>query len=134
MPNPNPKAGRKFEKGNNANPLGAGAHNKDVKRIRRLTNQEVAQLGSMLLEHSQVELMEIRDDRNSSSLQKWFATVIINGIAQADMRTLDALLDRLVGKVKDHLELTGENGGPQKIVYVDLEEVRAMREKIKNDC
>ena len=116
---PNPYAGRNgkhFQKGNKANPRGAGAHNKDVKAIRRLTHEEIAEIGSLILDGNLKRLTEVRDDKNSTVLKVWICSVAIIAINKGDAQALNALLDRIVGKPKAEFNFTGvvANSGSPK--------------------
>lgn len=116
-----PPEGKRFVKGQKgANPLGAGAHNKDVKHLRRLTQEEVAQLGSMILEHDLTALMAIKDDPKASVLKVWFASIAVKAINRGDAQALTVLLDRIVGKVKEKMEVnhTGNQSGSSAKVIV----------------
>lgn len=106
MANPRPGKGRKFQKGQVANPKGAGAHNKDLKAIRRLTQQEIADVGGMILNSNLEQLKVTRADPTSSVFKVWVCSVAIMAINKGDAHAMGVLLDRIVGKVRDHVELT----------------------------
>ena len=97
----NPPIGRRFEKGNKANPLGAGAHNPAVKMIKKLSNDQIAELGAIILEGNPDKLKEIINNPKSTVLQVAICSVLVKAINKGDMAAINALLDRIVGKVKD---------------------------------
>lgn len=105
MGNFKPTNPKKFEKGNNANPRGAGAHNKDVKAIRRLTHEDVAQVGSLILDGNVEKLKEVQMDPTTTVLKVWMCSVAIKAINKGDAQALNALLDRIVGKSKEHINV-----------------------------
>lgn len=116
MANPNPKY--RFPKGKSGNPLGGKLHNPVLRKIRKLTMDEVAELGAFIITKNVTELKKIIADAQKnpatkhSSLKVWFATIAIKGISKGDAYALDTLLNRLIGKVPTAVELTGKNGGP----------------------
>lgn len=126
-----PPEGRRFAPGNNANPLGAAAHNKDLKRVRSLTKEQVAEIGSIILENNLEKLLAIREKKNSSVLKVWFAAVAIKSISRGDAHALSVILDRIVGKPKDIVELSGKDGGP--IHSVSEDQVKAAIAKAESE-
>jgi hypothetical protein len=112
MSNPNPGPGRRFKPGQSGNPKGAAAHNKDVKRIRRMTADEVAQMGSLILEGNLAGLVAVKDDKDASVLKVWMASVAIKAINKGDAQALGALLDRITGRLTQPIELGGIPGQP----------------------
>lgn len=93
--------GRRFKKGEVHNPRGAGAHNKELKRIRQLSQEEVAQVGSFILGNNLEALKAVRADPTSSVFKVWVCSVAITAINKGDAQALNVLLDRIVGKVKE---------------------------------
>lgn len=138
------------KKGEVRNPLGNNG-NPEVMRIKRLAAPEVAEIGSLILEHNVSALQEIIDDARGpdktgnpnskhSSLKVWMAMIAIKGMTKGDPHALDALLNRITGKVANRIEMTGADGGPVKqedVTPVLTAEERAIRiallERIKTD-
>lgn len=105
MGNTKPTNPKKFQKGNCANPRGAGAHNKEVKVIRRLTHDDIAEIGSLILDGNVEKLKEIQTNPATTVLKVWMCSVAIKAINKGDAQALNALLDRIVGKPKESLNL-----------------------------
>lgn len=105
MANPHPKEGRRFQKGNNANPRGAGAHNPIVKQVRRLTQDQVAEVGSFILNNNKKAIEEIKENPESSFLKHVIASALLKSADRGELATLNALLDRVIGKPKEKFEL-----------------------------
>lgn len=108
--------GRDFQKGHKF-ARGAASHNPALKAVRRLTQSEVAELGTMILEGNLAALIAIKDDKESSVLKVWFAAVAVKAISRGDAAALNAILDRIVGRSKETVELTGKNGNPIEVVH-----------------
>lgn len=95
--------GKRFVKGQSGNPKGAAAHNPEVKLIRKLTHADVAEIGALILTGDMPALLKIKDDPKTTPLKMWIAAVAIKGISRGDASALNALLDRIAGKVKDQV-------------------------------
>ena len=123
--------GKNFQAGKSGNPLGAAVHNPEVKAIRRLTQADVADIGSLILEGNVEKLKEVQMDPTTTVLRVWICSVAIKAINRGDAQALNALLDRIVGKAKDVLEFTGN---VQSDVKVTKEKVKEIIDKLESDC
>lgn len=123
--------GRRFKKGQVTNPLGAGAHNHDLKALRRLTHDEIADLGTLVVQGNVKALQAIRDDPSSSALKMWFMAVVMKAIQKGDMQALNAFLDRVVGKVSDKLVVSSQN--TTSLSLVDQSRLAEALAKLEND-
>lgn len=134
MPKTPPTSGR-FKPGNNMNPLGASAHNKDLKQVRRLTKEQVAEIGSLILEGNLEKLQAIKEQKSASVLKVWFASVAVKAISKGDAHALTVILDRIVGKVKDELHHTiepkKESSHVEQYSTEDLIQLEAIHERNK---
>lgn len=118
MANPNPPKTFQFKKGQSGNPLGGKLHNPELRAIKRLSRAEVAEIGTLIVSKNVTKLQAIvkdslkNPDSKHSALKAWMARIAIRGMAKGDAHAMDVLLNRLIGKVKDEIELTGKEGGP----------------------
>ena len=103
-----------FKKGNNANPKGAGAHNPITKTIKKLSNEQVAEVGTILLNGTKEDLQKITADPNSSILKLMVASVAAKAIRNGDSSAMQAIMDRIAGRIPslDAHVLMGPGGGP----------------------
>lgn len=122
--------GRDFKPGHSGNRRGAAAHNAEVKRIRRMTHEEVAEIGSLILDGNLEKLMEVKVDRQASVLKIWMASVVVKSINKGDAHALDVLLNRITGKVKENIELTGSRGGPIEL-YMSMSPAQREAKRIE---
>jgi hypothetical protein len=132
MPNRNPPPGKRFVKGQVPNPRGAGAHNKEVKALRRLTHEAVAEVGSLILEGNKEELEKVVKNPDASALKVWMSGVALDGIKYRNVSTLNALLDRIVGKPKEDNQVTliSKNGDVEGFTKEQaLEQFKKAQEK-----
>lgn len=104
--NKSPPVEHQFKKGEVRNPLGAGAHNPELRKLKTLTEQELVEVGSLVIKGSIVELQAIMKDPNCTALKAMMASVAIKAINKGDGVALDILLNRIVGKVKERVEQT----------------------------
>lgn len=113
-----------------------------LKLAKHTTAFQIAEVGSVLLCCDIKELHRIRHDPRSSVIQQWIASVAIKGIARGDAQSLNTILNRVIGAVKEKIEITGENGGPittmigamtQEERLQEIERLWKMRELVGED-
>jgi hypothetical protein len=90
-----------------------------IKAIRRLTVDQVAEIASSLVMGGLSELKAIATDPEATVLQIWFSRVAGKGISAGDMRALDAVLDRIIGKPKTQVVLSGDAEAPVQVSAYD---------------
>lgn len=94
----------RFKPGQSGNPEGGRAHNKEIKRIKHLTQDQIAELGSLLLAGNVEGIKSVVTDKDASALKVWFATIIMKGITKGDPLILNTFLDRVVGKIPERVQ------------------------------
>lgn len=92
-----------FQPGQSGNPGGRPAIPEDVKKLRKLTNEQIKEVGSLLLEGREADLEQMAADPETSMLKKWMAKIALRGCKSGDVMAFNALADRIAGKVKDHV-------------------------------
>lgn len=118
-----PKGVRGFQKGTRkgivTNPQGTPI-GKGVITMRRMTADEYRDLVTVLLEKDIPQLQEIIKDPKSKSLHVFVATIMLKGIQDGDHRALEALLNRVMGRVKIEVDNTSSDGSmtPRQNVLV----------------
>jgi len=100
----------------------------EMNLIRRLTKEQVAEVGSLLLEANQAHLEMLLDDPKTPVLKAMLAKVALKVIRTGDAMALSVLLDRMIGKVKETIEHTGANGGPISIATAIMHMTPEQRE------
>lgn len=118
--------GRDWVPGQVTNPLGGGAHNKDLNKIRHMTKHEVSEIGALILSQDLEALQAIVNEssaksggkpnpnyqpRKHSVLKVWFASIAVKAIQKGDPLALNAILNRIVGKVPEEIKHTGLKPG-----------------------
>lgn len=108
----------------------------DLIKMRTLAAPEIAEIGSMMLDRNVTELQAIVDDAKSnptskhSALKVWMATIAMRGITKGDPYALDALLNRIAGKVSYEVKVTeAEKPAGTAVALLSPEERRAKIEQ-----
>lgn len=110
-----PKHGQ-WKKGQSGNPSGRPADPPELKRLKNLTKAELVEIGNLVVKGDMKSLLQISKDPKATVIKTMLAAVAVKVIQKGDMHSLDVLLNRLVGKVKDEIEHTGSLNPPQVIV------------------
>lgn len=116
---------KKIKPGQVLNPLGGKLHDPIKRLYRRLTKEELAEVGSIIIEGNVDRLKEKSKDPNLSILQAWMLSIAIKGINEGDSHRFDTLLNRIVGRPQAYIELTGADGGPIQFGKLSDEELKA---------
>lgn len=116
-----PGKGRPFPKGKSGNPKGKPPLTEDERILKKLTKAQVIELTSLILGGNRKALLEINEEKNQnvSVFQAMLARVAIKIMATGDMDALDKLLNRLIGKVKEEVEVSGEGLRPVLLKFED---------------
>lgn len=122
--------GKDFEKGVSGNPKGTPGLPAEVRKVRKLTHEEISQMGTMLLEQDINQIIKISEDLTQPVLRVWIARMIRKGIATKDTAYFNAVLDRIAGRIPTKMELTGSGGGPLSLVNVTEEELQRRAKEI----
>ena len=123
--------GRRFKTGNKANPKGAGAHNPALKALRRMTQADLADIGQLILESNLSELERIKDDPATSALRVMMCAIALKAARNGDSWAMEAILNRIIGKVQDKVQITGVDDGP--IQTVSLTDVKEIMKKLDDE-
>ncbi len=108
---------RPYKKGQSGNPLGGKLHDPAMKAIKRLTKNELIEIGNFVIKGDVAALKALRKDDKTSVIKAMVASVALKAIAKGDQGAFEALMIRLIGKVKDEIEHTGSAViAPQVIV------------------
>jgi hypothetical protein len=105
----------KWKPGQTGNPNGRPPLPKDVKELKKLTQIELEKALNEMLYLNKEQLAQVNKDPESTMLQRLIASIITFGVNKGDHQRLSFLIERLVGKVKDTVELSGKDGGPIQI-------------------
>lgn len=122
---------RPIVKGEVRNPNGGRTHNKELRSVKALTQVEIAEVGGLILNNDVAALEEIIANPKSSVFKIWVCKISLKALERSDVNTLSILLDRIVGKVKEHVEYSGAIAQP---VSLTDEQGLALIAKAKSEC
>lgn len=115
MPNPNPKRVTGFQKGKSGNPKGSSAKSRTLGKIAAMTADEVAEVGTLVLEGNRAKLAAIGTDEEASVLKVWMASLIVTSMKKGDPAAFRAILDRICGRPKETVTLGGDANNPLRV-------------------
>jgi hypothetical protein len=95
-----------FQKGNKANPLGAGAHSPERKAFKKLTLETYQEVIEVALTGNVDALRAIAENPNTPAIQVGIATAIMRAIKDGDPSVLERFAARIVGKIPDDIRVT----------------------------
>lgn len=105
-----------WKKGQSGNPDGGKKHNPELKAIKNLTEKELIEVANMVIKGTMDELLETREDPESTVLQRMLASVAVRVMKKGDMHAMDILLNRMIGKVKDKIDVNNMNSTPARVI------------------
>lgn len=120
----------RIKKGEVRNPLGARAHDPFKRRLKHLTTEELRDVACLVINGNIEELKAIAKDPATSALKVWLCSVALKGIARGDVHSLDKLLERLIGKVPQAVNVGDPNGNPLPPAEVHVHIPSNGREKL----
>jgi Family of unknown function (DUF5681) len=97
-----------WKKGQSGNPNGQPRVPIKIKEIRKLTLKEYCELVDKFIHASPQELKEMVNDPDATVLELYIANIVKKGIEGGDTNRLSFLLDRLIGPVKQKLDMTSD--------------------------
>jgi hypothetical protein len=107
---------RPFKKGQSGNPQGARLHNPEIKKIKALTEAELIEVATFVLKSSVGQIKMKMKDPKTPVLQGMVLGLALKTMVKGDAQAFNALMDRLLGKVKENLNLSGHVGGVSKVI------------------
>lgn len=89
------------------NPGGRPKLSDAERKLRHSTKEQMKEVGDMIVNGSRVELVHILDNPHEySELQYQIACALKVSSEKGDWFTVDKILDRLIGKVKDEIDVS----------------------------
>jgi hypothetical protein len=94
-----------FKKGQSGNPRGRPVEPPELKLMKRLTRQELVEVGELVIMGDIATLKRLRTDDRCTVLKGMFISVCLKILRDGDMEKFDKLISRFIGKVKDEIDL-----------------------------
>lgn len=86
----------------------------DKARIKNLTKTELVEIGNLVVKGNIDALKKLAKAPGTPVITVWLAAICVKGIEKGDVGALDVLLNRLIGRVKEEVNLTSNL--PQVVV------------------
>lgn len=105
----------RFKPGHTGNPKGSSAKARENKAIRRLTSDQVAEVGTLLLNGNIDALRDLARAKDASVLQVWMASLIVKSISTGNSQNYSVLMERIIGRVRMDVTLSGDDANPLRV-------------------
>lgn len=96
----------RFKKGTTGNPSGRPTVPKEIRELKKVTAEGFAEMASTLLYATDEQIVALLKDPGAPMLKKIVARILEKTIETGSMAQMDQLLNRLIGKVQDHVKHT----------------------------
>jgi hypothetical protein len=97
--------GRDWKPGETGNPNGSPGLPKDLREARKLNQMELERTVNRFLFMTPTELAAVTGDPTTTMFDRFVARIITLGETEGDERRLEFILQRIVGKVQDRIEV-----------------------------
>jgi len=118
-----------IKKGEIRNPR--GSNNPELTRLRKMTAFEIQELISVLFRKSEKEIRLIEKNKEEGAFRRWICKMVLVGMETADEKRMTLLLDRMVGKVSDKIQVFGPDEKPDVENLTEAEEVELAKRCLK---
>jgi hypothetical protein len=108
MANRNPSPATRIKKGERRNPLGGKLHNPAIRALKNLTIATYREVIELALTSNIEALKRVAENPNTPAVQVGVATALIKAIAKGDWNIVNAIAERIVGKIPDKVEVTNK--------------------------
>jgi hypothetical protein len=95
-----------FKKGKSGNPKGRPTVPKEIRDIKKLSADELAEIVSTLFFATDAEIASLINDPDAPKLKKIVASILNKTAESGNATQLDQLLNRVIGKVQDKVTHT----------------------------
>lgn len=120
--------GKPIQKGQVLNPTGKGGHHPEKTKIRKLTQEQVAEMMSLIVKQDMTTIERIAaDSTRFSAHQVWIANIVKRGVETGSIGNLDFLYDRTIGPVEKNVKLDVTNSlsnASDEAILKELEEIK----------
>jgi multidrug efflux pump subunit AcrB len=109
--------GRNFPSGKSGNPNGRPPLTKEAKELRKLTADEFIKRVNKYLHMTAAQIKTEMDNPKATVLDMYIGNTLAIGLKRGDYNTLDNILNRIIGKLKETVEVTN-TGDKEFLNYI----------------
>lgn len=109
-----------IKKGQVLNPNGGRAHNPALKALKKLTIESYREIIDLVATGNLDALRAMVKDKNTSALQVGIATAFMKAINSGDYNVIERIAERIIGKIPEHLNLSGQVDSSVTILDRDM--------------
>ena len=119
-----------YKPGQSGNPNGKDS----LRPLRSMTKKEIIEVGTYLLDNNITAIREIvkdginNPDSKHSALKVWMSQIVLQNSKKGNVQAFDLLMNRIVGKVSDRIDLNVENNKPIKGDLTPEQKIEAVRQ------
>ncbi|RYF52408.1 MAG: hypothetical protein EOO38_00285 [Cytophagaceae bacterium] len=117
-----PPTGKRFTKGQSGNPKGSSAGRRIIGKLRKLTADELLEVGSSILHGDQKTLRQLTQNPDASVLELWTASLIIQSMKKGDAQAFKVLMERFLGRPRESITLSSDPSSPVLIQHMSKDE------------
>lgn len=121
------KLGRPFVKGKCKPGPGRPKLGEDLKEARRLNQAEFISILNQYITWTPSKLRKKAENSSTIALHVIVCRLVANAAKNGDLPRLNFILDRLIGKVKEHIEVTSTN------TNIELKTVEDIKKQMDED-
>ena len=112
----------KFKKGEVHNPIGARAHSPVKRAIKHFMNHDLQDIVHIACTGKLVDLKNIAEDENASSIERGVAACMYDAIVKKDWDKLRSIISEIVGKQPELINIKTASLSHIVVDYIDPEE------------
>lgn len=118
LPTPPQLEKTRWQKGQSGNSKGRPPDGEALRMMKRLTKEELIEVGELVIMNNVAELKRLRKDDTCSVLKGMFVGVCLRIMRDGSMENFDRLISRFIGKVKDELDVTHTGEVKSRVVVM----------------
>lgn len=100
----------RFKKGNNANPLGAAAHDPWKRQVKALTSKALAEITEMVCSMTIEEVEQLVKSKQLTLAQKTILRATLDASEHGEIDKFNTIVSRSVGKIPDVVHVESPDG------------------------
>ena len=121
-----------FKKGQSGNPSGRPKLPKDIVEGRKLNQIEVVRIFNEFSNYSAAQMRDLLNNPETKAFELLIGKIMFEAIKHGDHQRMNFILDRMVGKVVDRMDVTTA-GESIKVDKSNTDEIKKIIKKFETD-